>query len=91
MRGRHPSGPGYVARLAGSRAAKQRLEVVLRTLAGTTTVHQACAELQLSPSRFQQLRSQVLQAALADLEPRPAGRPARPTASPELTQLQARV
>jgi hypothetical protein len=91
MRGRHPSGPDYVARLDGSPLAKQRLEAILHTLGGTSTVQQACAELRLSPSRFQQLRSLALQAALARLEERPAGRPARPSAPPELLELQARV
>jgi len=91
MRGRHPSGPAYVARLQGSAQAKQRLEVVLRTLAGSLSVQQACAELDLSPARFGELRTQLLQAALASLEPRPVGRPQASTTPEPVAQLQARV
>jgi hypothetical protein len=80
MRGRHPSGPEYVDHLDGSAAAKQRLKVVLETLAGRCRVVEACARLGLSEPRFHQLRLELLQAALARLEPRPAGRPPRPAA-----------
>jgi hypothetical protein len=81
MRGRRPSGPEYVDGLAGSCLAKERLKVVLETLAGTCRVQEACRKLDISEPRFHQLRGQVLEAALARLEPRPLGRPAR-TVSP---------
>jgi hypothetical protein len=80
-----------VAHLEGSAQAKQRLEVVLRTLAGSLSVQQACAELGLSPSRFGQLRTRLLQAALASLEPRPAGRPQAPATPAPVAELQQRV
>jgi hypothetical protein len=86
MRGRRPSGPEGVDQLAGSAQAKQRLKVVLETLAGTCRVQDACERLGLSEARFHQLRRQVLAAALERLEPRPAGRRRRqPT--PEQQQL----
>jgi len=75
MRGRRPSGPECVERLAGSDQAKERLQVILQTLAGTCRVREACRRLGISEPRFQQLRAQVLEAALERLEPRPAGRP----------------
>ena len=78
MRGRRPSGPECVEHLAGSERAKERLQVVLQTLAGTCRVQEACRRLGVSEPRFHQLRTQVLEAALARLEPRPAGRPAQP-------------
>jgi hypothetical protein len=91
MRGRRPAGPEYVARLPGSAAAMERLQVVLETLAGRCRVLEACARLGISEPRFHQLRTQVLEAALERLEPRPAGRPAQtPTpAEPQVEALQA--
>ena len=93
MRGRLPSGPEYVDQLPGSAQAKERLKVVLETLAGTCRVQEGCQRLQVSEPRFQQLRLQVLAAGLARLEPRAAGRPPQ-TASPadqEITALKARL
>jgi hypothetical protein len=77
MRGRLPSGPEYVDQLEGSAIAKERVKVVLETIAGTCRVQEACERLHISEPRFEQLRIQILQAALERLEPRPAGRPAR--------------
>src|SRR5262245_3572027 len=81
MRGRRPAGPEYVEQLHASGEAKQRLRAVLETLAGRLRVHEACAQLGIGPVRFHALRHSVLQAALAALEPRPAGRPAREAAT----------
>jgi hypothetical protein len=88
MRGRRPSGPEYVERLAGSAQAKERLKVVLQTLAGTCRVQDACRQLGISEPRFHQLRSQMLAAALQGLEPKPIGRPAQ-AAPPEQEQRTA--
>ena len=88
MRGRRPSGPECVERLAGSDRAKERLQVVLETLAGTCRVQEACRRLGVSEPRFHQLRTQVLEAALERLEPRPAGRPAQ-SASADAERLAA--
>ena len=91
MRGRRPSGPEYVERLGGSAAAKERLRVVLETLAGHCRVAEACARLGLSEPRFHQLRARLLQAALEGLEPRPAGRPRRAEADARVQELQATI
>jgi hypothetical protein len=74
MRGRRPSGPEYVNNLGGSEAAKERLKVILETLAGTCRVQEACVRLGISEPRFHQLRTQMLEAARAGLEPQTPGR-----------------
>jgi transposase-like protein len=80
--GRKPTGPQIVERLEGSPSAKQRLEVILETISGQLTVPEACKQLGIGESRFHDLRNQTLQATLEALEPRPPGRPPKPT-SPE--------
>ena len=79
MRGRPPSGPEYVEHLEGSETAKERVKVILQTMAGTCRVQEACQRLGICEQRFEQLRQQILQAALERLEPRPLGRPPRTT------------
>ncbi len=88
MRGRYPSGVECVDPLAGSAQAKERLKVVLDTLAGRLRVQQACRQLGISEPRFRQLRQQALTAALAGLEPKSIGRPPR-VVSPEAERLAA--
>src|SRR5262249_35049434 len=63
----------------GSIGAKERLEVILETIAGRMKVTEACARLEIGEAMFHRLRTEVLQAGLARLEPRPLGRPPRPT------------
>ena len=67
MRGRLPSGPEFVAKLPGHEQAKQRLQIVLETLAGTLRVQDACARLNLSEQRFEQLRIEALGDAVLGL------------------------
>jgi len=91
--GRKPAGPQIAQRLEGSPVAKQRLEVILETIADQVAVPEACQRLGIGESRFHTLRNQTLQATLEALEPRPLGRPAKPT-SPEqveVDQLQAEL
>jgi len=66
-----------VHRLDGSKQAKERLEVILETVAGKTTIREACDRLGIEEAMFFRLRAQALQAGLSRLEPRPAGRPPR--------------
>jgi len=77
MAGRKPIGPPLVRRLDGSEQAKERMEVILETVAGKITIREACDRLGIEEAMFFKLRTQVLQAGIARLEPRPAGRPAR--------------
>jgi Helix-turn-helix domain len=88
MRGRLPAGPEYVEKLQGSADAKLRLELILRTLAGTCRVQEACEQMGVSEARFHQLRQEALQAALDGLSPRPPGRPAAVPADPRVAELQ---
>jgi Helix-turn-helix domain len=93
MRGRHPSGPEFVDQLAGDATAKERLRVVLETMAGQRRVSEACTQLGISEQRFDELRAAALQAAVAALEPKPPGRkPQSSTAEHvELELLRSRV
>lgn len=77
MPGRKPLGPALVEHLDGSTSAKERLELILQTLAGQVSVVQACRLLDISEAMFYKLRNRVLQVCLDDLEPKPLGRPAR--------------
>lgn len=44
-------------------------------MAGQMSVDEACEELGISPSRFDQLRTRMLLASIAEFSPRPVGRP----------------
>jgi hypothetical protein len=88
MAGRKPLGPALVDHLEGSTNAKERLELILATIAGQVTVVSAAAQLGISEAMFYKLRNRVLQVSLTDLEPKPAGRPPQRT-SPEAAQNNA--
>src|SRR5262245_44976243 len=88
MRGRLPAGPEYVEKLQGSAEAKRRLGLILRTLAGTCRVQEACEQLDISEARFHQLRHEALQAALDGLTLHPAGRPAAPPDDPRIDERE---
>ena len=93
MAGRKPLGPALVEHLEGSSLAKERLELILATNAGQVTVVEAARRLGISEAMFYKLRNRVLQVALADLEPKPRGRPLstpREEAQPQAA-LKARV
>jgi transposase-like protein len=91
MRGRIPAGPESIEQLDGSDKAKERLRVVLETMMGKWRVSEACERLGISEQRFRQLRQELLQAALASLEDRPAGRPRQPEEPAEITALRQQV
>ena len=76
-KGRKPLGAAHVEHLAGTRLAKRRLAMILKTMRGELTVGEACQALSICESRFHALRNQWLQEALQLLEPRPTGRPRR--------------
>jgi hypothetical protein len=75
--GRKPMGPALVAHLDGSAIAKERLELILETIAAQVTVVEACRILDISEAMFYKLRNRVLQVCLEDLEPKRRGRPPR--------------
>jgi hypothetical protein len=80
-RGRKPTGAQLVEHLQGSQHAKDRLKAILETLSGQRTIPEACAELGIRGAMFHRVRSEVLQTALGRLEPRPQGRPSRPSSA----------
>ncbi len=85
--GRPPVGPQIVAKFEGSRTAKRRLEAVLETVAGQTTVDAAIDRLGICPARFNVIRDRAIAAALDRLEPRAGGRP-RKEVSPEDVRIK---
>ena len=92
-RGRPPLGPELAERVEGSAPAKERLRLILATLAGQMPVPEACERLGLSEARFHELRQECLHAAAATLEPKPLGRPvAQVTAeAQEIASLKQQV
>jgi len=86
-------GPEIVSHLRGSDAARQRLQAILETIAGTCRLKEACSRLGIKAVRFNEIRAEALQAALERLETRPGGRPplaASPTQE-EVRQLKERI
>ncbi len=73
--GRKPAGSKLVDGLNGSHYAKERLRQIIRTLSGEATIEDASRELQISRTRFYDLRQSMLADMVERLEPRPAGRP----------------
>jgi hypothetical protein len=69
----------HVTKLPGDREAKRRVELIHLTMAGKLSVEEACAELGIGPTRFDQLRTRMLLASIAEFSPRPVGRPRRPS------------
>ena len=74
-RGRRANGPGLVEALEGSEEAKERMRVIVETLAGHKSVQEACQKLGIGKSAFHEIRTESLQGALEKLEPKPRGRP----------------
>jgi len=91
--GRPQKGPAHVDKLKGTGVAKERLRVVLETLAGTKTIKDACAQLGISESRFDQIRAEALQGAISGLEPRKPGRPPKQIEkdTPLVEELQTKL
>jgi transposase-like protein len=92
-RGRPVKGPKLVDNLDGSQAAKRKLELVLETVTGKTSIQEACLALGIGKSAFHKLRSAMLQTALERLEPRPSGRPPREQSNDQdrVTELENEV
>ena len=92
-RGRPVKGAQLVEDLDGSQAARQRLGIILQTLAGVLNIEEACAVLKINRSRFHVLRRQFLGQAVELLEPRPRGRRSYQPSEPErqLAALQREI
>lgn len=86
---RPPKGAKLVRSLEGEAKAKERLEVILQTVAGELTIREACGRLGVGEARFHQLRREALEGALAKLEPKARGRPKGAGPSPEAERISA--
>jgi hypothetical protein len=85
---------GLIDNLDGSDIARERVAILLKTFTREREFQQGAAELGITPQRFHELRSQILQGAVAAAEPRPLGRPAEPPPDPNLAriaQLEQRI
>jgi transposase-like protein len=91
--GRPPEGPKLADRLEGPDESKKRLRVILETISGQRSIADAASEIGVGAARFHELRQEVLQAALAALEPKPAGRPPSeaPASDPRVAELEAEL
>ena len=87
-KGRPSLGPALADRVEGSDQAKERLKLILQTIAGEISIVEACNQLGLSETRFHELRQQWMQDACAALEPKPAGRPRETTIEEEVELLR---
>lgn len=87
--GRPPKGPALVDGLAGDAEDKRRLRVMLETINGTRTVDHACAQLNVSRTRFFQLRDQALEGALSGLEREKPGRKPKQEEPDKVRELQS--
>jgi hypothetical protein len=74
-RGRPSSVACLLGHVKSGPVAKERLSIILASLAGTVPVSEACRRLAMSRTLFQRLRKMVLRTALQAVEPRPRGRP----------------
>ena len=92
-RGRRPAGPEYVQHLDGSDIAKERVQIVLETVAGTCGVDDACQRLDICGQRFHQLRQQIMAGAVTAAEPGTPGRRAQPpsAADEKIQRLEQQV
>jgi hypothetical protein len=84
--GRKPVGPALAQRVSGSELARARLEVLLETITGSKSMDEACQALGIQKTRLFKLRTRVLEAAAAALEPLPMGRPPQ-AVSPEAARI----
>jgi hypothetical protein len=88
MRGRTPVGPELVEKLAGSALARERMQVILETIAGECRVLEACERLGICQQRFERLRTLAIEAGIAALELKPAGRPAKVLSETEIENIR---
>jgi len=90
-RGRPPKGLSHVDSLEGDAVEKGRLKTILATLTGDLAVKVACERLEVSESRFHELRQLALEGMMVGLAPRPPGRPAKEREPEEVRELRERV
>jgi len=81
-----------VDRTRASGQARERAKVILLTLTREVSVREGCERLGISRTRFQDLRTRLLQGAVSALEGAPIGRPRKERGlDPEVALLRRRV
>ena len=75
--------------LEGSDIAHERVALVLKTFSQECQFQEAAAALGVTPQRFHEIRRQMLDAAIASVEPKPTGRPPQPPPDPNLARIAA--
>lgn len=75
--GRPNKGVGHIEKLNIDEATKERVRAILSTINGEISVKEAAEMLDISESRFHELRDEFLQGGAQRLEPRPKGRPGK--------------
>lgn len=83
--------PSYTPAPAISPQVAPRVQAVLKVVTGQWTVTEAAAEVGMSRNRFQTLMHRSLEAMLAELGQKPAGRPPRPERERQLEEEAARL
>jgi hypothetical protein len=93
MRGRYPAGWEYLDQFDASDEAKERFQVTVQILTGACRVQEACARLGLGTSRLEQVRHEIVAAALAGAERQRPGRKPRRVSEleQEVGQLRRQV
>lgn len=84
--GRPPKKSDLVDSLDAGNMERERLRIILQTLSGEVSVVEACELLDVSETRFHDLRTQALEGALSALAPKPRGRPHKHEETPEEVQ-----
>lgn len=90
--GRPTKGSDIVTKFDASAEAKEKVRLVLDTLAGKTSVQDAAARLNVTETRFHQIRDEILTGMLSAAEPKPVGRPPEPEEDdPEVEALRKKL
>jgi hypothetical protein len=76
-----------IAGIQGSDTARERVALVLKTFSREQQFQEAAAELGVTPQRLHEIRHQILEAAIAAVEPKPVGRPPQPPPDPNLARI----
>jgi transposase-like protein len=91
--GRPNFGVDHVDRIDAPEEDKRRAKIVLQTLTEEISVDEACRRLSIGPTRFHELRKEVLEGAIAGAHPGRPGRPRKEEPSDErkIRRLEGRV
>lgn len=89
--GRPPKKSDLVDSLDAGNLERERLRIILQTLSGEVSVVEACELLDVSESRFHDLRNKALEGALSALAPKPRGRPSKEGEPEQVQKLKEQV